>query len=172
MTTSSSSGGGGGGGSDSGAKPPLVLPSKPSNVGYVLPSKPSNIIKETVKNTTQMAVNTMRIPMRQHFKSRFPAMNVRRLSEVVATDMFFSSVKALGGEKCAQLYVGKKSYLTRFYPMTHEEQMSDAFLDFIREIGAPTALMCDNAKAQTTQKYCIADMQTELMHPNQNVIAE
>ena len=59
--------------------------------------KPVDVIENTIKATTQMAENHVRLPMRMHFKSRSPALNVRRLNEVFATDTFFSSEKALGG---------------------------------------------------------------------------
>jgi hypothetical protein len=36
-----------------------------------------------------------RLPLREQFKSRFPAANVRRLNETVATDTFFFDIAAL-----------------------------------------------------------------------------
>ena len=57
--------------------------------------KSDDVIKNTLKATTQLAQNYERLPMRMHFKSRFPALNVRRLREIFATDTFFSSEKAL-----------------------------------------------------------------------------
>jgi hypothetical protein len=59
--------------------------------------KSRDVIENTLKVTTQMADNHVRLLMRMHFKSRNPALNVRRLYEVFATDIFFSSEKALGG---------------------------------------------------------------------------
>lgn len=73
--------------------------------------------------------------MRMHFKSRFPALNVRRLRETFATDTFFSSDKALGGYTCAQLYVGKTSTFTKIYGMKTPGQMSETLQDFIRQWG-------------------------------------
>ena len=137
--------------------------------------KPLDVVKKTYLNTTQYATSHVRMPMRDHFKSRFPALNVRRIDEPVATDTFFSSVKALDGETCAQLYCGKYSFHTKVYGMKTESQMPDTLGDYIREIGAPYALISDNAKSETSEavkaylrKYCIKDMQTEPMHPNQN----
>ena len=71
--------------------------------------KPIDTIITTFQNTTQFATNHIRLPMREHFKTRFPSLNVRRIHEVVATDTFFASTTALGGETCAQLYTGKTS---------------------------------------------------------------
>ena len=136
--------------------------------------KPLDVVKNTYDHTTQYATSHLRLPMREHYKSRFPALNVRRIQEIVATDTFFASTKALGGETCAQLYVGKSSYYTHIFGMKSENQMADTLGDFICEVGAPYALLSDNAKSETSKtvkdylrKYCIKDMQTEPQHPNQ-----
>ena len=68
-------------------------------------------VKQTFQHTTQLAVNVLRLPLRRHFKSRFPYLNRNRLAETFSTDTLFSSVTALGGETCAQVFVGKKSLL-------------------------------------------------------------
>ena len=107
--------------------------------------------------------------------SRFPALNVKRLLEVYATDTFFSSENALGGYTCAQIYVGKKSYLTEVFGMQKESSMAETLNDFIRKWGAPSRLLSDNAKTEigkavkeVLRKYNIKDLQTEPHHPNQN----
>ena len=46
--------------------------------------------------------------MRKHFKSRFPAFNIPRRSEEVATDTIFSDTPAIdSGVTMAQTFVGK-----------------------------------------------------------------
>ena len=55
---------------------------------------PVERIKRTLENTTQYAHADQRIPMRQHYKTRFPAANVPRWNETVATDTFFSDIPA------------------------------------------------------------------------------
>ena len=82
--------------------------------------KPLTVIENTLKATTQLAENHVRLPMRMHFKSRSPALNVNRLREVFATDTFFSSEKALDGFTMAQLYVRKTSTFTAIYGMKSE----------------------------------------------------
>ena len=59
--------------------------------------KPLDVVKHTIAATTQYAKNVLRLPMRQHFKSRFPSLNVRRLREPYATDTFFSSERSIDG---------------------------------------------------------------------------
>ncbi len=105
-------------------------------------------VKETFENTTQWFCASVRLPFCHHFKSRFPAANVPRLHETVVTDTFFLDVHAHGGATMVQVYCGKDYQLTRGYPMTSEHDMYHTLEDFIRQEGAPDALLSDNAKAQ------------------------
>ncbi len=137
--------------------------------------KPIDLCKKTMDATTQYARGHVELPMRDHYRSRYPALNCKRLNEIFATDTFFSSEKALGGFTCAQIFVGKSSYLTEVFGMQKESSMSDTLNDFIRKWGAPYALLSDNAKSELSnavkeilRKYNIKDLQTEPHHPNQN----
>jgi hypothetical protein len=112
-------------------------------------------IQKTFDNTTQFARLDTRLPLRKHFKSRFPAANISRLNEVVATDTFFYDIPALddgimghGGTTMVQLFCGCSSLLTAVFPMKSESDMAGTLEDFIRHHGAPKALFSDNAKAQ------------------------
>ena len=112
--------------------------------------KPVEVIKHTMAAATQYAKNVMRLPMRRHFKSRFPALRVRRLDEVYATDTYYSSVKAHDGSTCVQIYCGRKSMFTDIFGMKTESQMPGTLMDFIRKWGAMNGLFSYNAKAQTS----------------------
>ena len=111
-------------------------------------------IEETIRHTTQWFRAEQRNTLRKHFKTRFPAANVPRLNEKVASDTFFADTPALddgirghGGATMAQLYVGKTSHLTEAFPMSSQEQVPQTILDFINQHGAPDVLLSDNAKA-------------------------
>jgi hypothetical protein len=122
------------------------------------------------------------LPLRKHFKSRFPAANVSRLNEIVATDTFFSDTPAAddgifnhGGATMAQLFVGKSSQITSVFPMKRESQFAHTFEDFICTHGAPDALLSNNDHAQIDKQalqilrmYAIDDMQCEPHHQHQN----
>ena len=95
-------------------------------------------MEKTLAATTQYVTNSLRLPMRQHFKARNRALFVKRLRETFATDTFFLSEPAIDGETCAQIYVGKKSYLTEIFGMTSESQMYETLQDFIRKWEHPT----------------------------------
>ena len=143
---------------------------------------PQERIRNTIDHTTQYARLDTRLPLRKHFKSRFPAANISRLNETVATDTFFFDIPALddgikghGGTTMLQLFCGCDSQLTAVYPMKTESDMSGSLEDFIREHGAPNALFSDNAKAQIgravqeiLRMYAIKDFQCEPHHQHQN----
>ena len=122
------------------------------NFGFV----PAQRVKDTLFHTTQFYRASTHLPFRVHFKSRFPANNVRRLNEDIAMDTMFSDTPALddgvmghGGVTMCQLYTGIKSDLTAAYPMSSESQIGSTVQDFIREWGAPIRLRSDQAKAAT-----------------------
>ena len=139
-------------------------------------------IQRTFEVTNQFARADRRLPMRKHFKTRFPAANVSRLEDVVATDTFFSDTPAHddgilghGGATMVQLYTGVKTQFTKAYPMGSETEMPGTFEDFIREVGAPTSLFSDNAKVQIgsavrniLRMYAISNFQCEPHHQHQN----
>jgi hypothetical protein len=137
---------------------------------------PIDTIAKTIESTTQLAKSVpLRLPMRRHFRSRFPQLNRPRLAETVATDTYFSSVPAYGGYTCAQLFVGTKSLFVKAYGMQRESQGPQALEDFIRDIGAPHDIRSDNAKMQTgvewskiCRQYNIAQQTTEPHHLWQN----
>ena len=143
---------------------------------------PVERVKRTLENTTQFARADNRIPMRQHYKSRFPACNVPRWNETVATDTFFSDIpahddgiKSHGGTTMVQLYTGVDSLLTDVFPMKLASDMVGTFEDLIRKRGAPNQLASDNAKEQTCKAvdevlrmYSIGDFQSEPHQQHQN----
>ena len=143
---------------------------------------PVGRIQHTIANTSQFARMDTRLPLRKHFKSRFPAANISRLNDTVATDTFFSDVPAHddgimghGGTTMLQLYCGCKSLLTAGYSMKTGDEMASTFENFIRQHGAPNALFSDNAKAQIgravheiLRMYAIKDFQCEPHHQHQN----
>ena len=137
--------------------------------------KPTKVLKDTFAATTQWAVNVLRLPMRQHFKSRFPALRVRRLDEDYSTDTYFANRPAHDGSMCAQLYVGKQSNFTKIYGMKTESSFPTTFLDFIRRYGAMKGLRSDNAKTQIQEairdiqrNYRIDDWQSAPYQQHQN----
>ena len=122
-----------------------------------------------------MATESSKWPLQKHFKARYPQLNHPRLGETFCTDTFFSSTKGIGGETCAQLFVGKSSLFTKVYGMSTESQGDKALKDFISEVGAPYHIHSDNAQMERSKawkdilrKYNISSSTTEPHHPWQN----
>ena len=141
------------------------------NFGWV----PTDRIKATLDKTTQYYRATVHYPFRKHFKSRFPAANVRRLNEWFSTDTIFSDTPAHddgipghGGCCMLQLYGGIDSHFLAGYPLASESHMSETLEDFLRDHGAMFGLKSDNAKAEIgsavqsiLRLYAIKDAQSE-----------
>jgi hypothetical protein len=117
-------------------------------------------IHHTIANTSQFARMDTRLPLRKQFKSRFPAANISRLNDTVATDTFFSEIAAHddgimghGDTTMLQLYCGCKSLLTSGYAMTTGDDIASTFENFIGHHGDPNVLFSDNAKPLPCCKY-------------------
>ena len=133
-------------------------------------------IEKTFHKTTQWAVASTRYPMRTHFKSRFPAFNITRRSEEVATDTIFSDTPAIdSGVTMAQIFVGKRTLVTDVYPLKSQKQFVNTLEDNIRFRGAMSKLISDYAKVEISNKvkgilrmYHSSSWNSEPYHQNQN----
>ena len=84
---------------------------------------PVDVIKKTFDTTTRWARSTDNWAFRKHFKSRFPALNVHRRHEPVATDTVYSDTPAIdNGAKSAQFFVGTKSLVCDLYGMKSDKE--------------------------------------------------
>ena len=114
--------------------------------------------------------------MRKHFKSRFPAFNIPRRSEEVATDTIFSDTPAIdSGVTMAQSFVGKRTLVTDVYPLKSQKQFVNTLEDNIRFRGAMTKLISNYAKVEISNKvkdilrmYHSSSWNSEPYHQNQN----
>ena len=145
---------------------------------------PNERIKATLDATTQYYRATVHHPFRKHFRSRFPAANVRRLPEWFSTDTIFSETPAHddgipghGGCMMLQLFGGVDSKFLAGYPLRSETDIPVVYQDFLRDVGAPLGLKSDNAKAEIYGKvldlnrlYCVKDKQSEAYYEHQNSV--
>ena len=98
---------------------------------------PLDVIKKTFKATTQYARNVYRIPFKKHYKSHFPALNVHRRSEAVATDTISSDTAAVYcGHMYAQIFVGKELLVTDVYGVKTDGEFFSTLEENIRFRGA------------------------------------
>ena len=114
--------------------------------------------------------------MQKHFKSRFPAFNIPRQSEEVATDTIFSDTPAIdSGVTMAQNFVGRRTLVTDVYPLKSQKQFVNTLEDNIRLRGAITKLISEYAKVEISNKvkdihrmYHSSSWYSEPYHQNQN----
>lgn len=139
---------------------------------------PLEKIRQTFRRTTQNAVSVVAgRNIIQSIKSPFPAHNVYRRSEPVATDTIFAQVAAIdtNGQTMAQIFVGRKSLVVDVYGMGTEAEFVNTLEDQIRKRGAMDKLISDSAKVEISARVkdilralCIDDWQSEPEYQHQN----
>jgi hypothetical protein len=86
--------------------------------------------------TTQFTRGRVSDSLKQHWQSCFPACNVKRRNEPVATDTMFSDTPAVdSGFTPAQLFVGRHSLVADAYGLKTDEEFVNTLEDNIRERG-------------------------------------
>jgi hypothetical protein len=113
-----------------------------------------NYCKNTFDNTTQLACSLhLYGSMRKHCKSRFPAFNVSRRNEPVATDTIYSDTPAIDdGSKCTQIFVGRESLVTDIYGMKSDKEFVNTLKDSTRIRGAISKLISDRLQQRSVIK--------------------
>jgi hypothetical protein len=122
--------------------------------------------------TTQYARGRVSDTLRQHWKSRFPACNVRRRNEAVVTDTIFSDTPAVdSGVKAAQLFIGRSLLVAEVYAVETDKEFVNTLEDDIRKQGAMDKLISNCARAETSncmkdnlRALVISDWQSEPYH--------
>ena len=113
----------------------------------------TDVIKRTFKITMQYAHIPMSTVLKKHYKSPFPALNVHRRNEPVATDMVYSDTPAINdGSTSAQIFVGTEYLLTDVYGMKSNKQFINTLEDNIHDWGAPTKLISDCAQIEISNR--------------------
>ena len=151
--------------------PPDALALQP----YLLWQTPE-VISHTLAATTQWGRHIPHETYKKAYKSVFPAANVRRRNEAVATDTFFSDTAAIdNGATCAQFYVGLDSLYTSVFGMKSEKEFPATLQDTIRKHGAMDKLISDRAQVEISNKVLdilrnlfIADWQSKPYNQHQN----
>ena len=159
------------------------LESKPTKINYekyrpYFLHVPVEKIRRTFQNTTQYATNVMSgHRIQQTINSPFPAHNVWRRNEPVATDTVFADTPAIGtnGQKMAQIFVGRKSLAIDVYGIGNTNEFVNTLEDVIRKRGAMDLLISDSARVETSRRVqdilralCIKDWQSEPNYQHQN----
>ena len=137
---------------------------------------PDDIIKKTLEMTTQFYRMPASTHLKKAFKSPFPACNVHRRNEPVATDTVYSDTPAIDdGAQSAQFFVGCESLVCDVYGMKTDKQFVNTLQDNIRRRGAMNKLISDRAQVEISKKVqdilrnlIISDWQSEPHQQQQN----
>ena len=87
--------------------------------------------------------------MKKTFCLPFPALNVQRRHEAIATDTVYSNVPAIdNGATAAQIFVGRNSLVTNAYPVKTDKQFVNTLENNIHKHGAMDKLLSNGAKAK------------------------
>ena len=86
-------------------------------------------------------------------KAPFPALNVRRRNECVATDTIFADTPAIfSGVTAAQIFVGVSTGFVDAFPLANDDQFVSTLMDAIRKSGAMDVLISDRAQMEISNK--------------------
>ena len=143
-------------------------PPDPEHLCPYLCWQPRDVVQHTIENTTQWGCHVPHDTYWKSYKSQFPANNVRRRNEPVATDTFYSDTPAVDdGSVCAKLYTGLDSLYASVYGMKSTKEFVHTLCDTIRRHGAMDKLISDRAEVETSNKvldilctYFIGDWQS------------
>src|SRR5687768_14794183 len=128
-----------------------VMPSKIDYESYrpKLAWLPADVAKKTFEKTTQFYRMPMGTNLKKRYKSPFPACNVHRCDEPVATDTVYSDTPAIdSGITAAQFFAGKESMVCDVYPLKSDRQFVNVLQDNIRKRGTMSKLISDRAQVE------------------------
>ena len=138
----------------------------------------ADVIKRTFLATTQYARTAMGgLHLKKTYRSPFPALNVHRRHEPVATDTVYADEPAIdNGCMAAQIFIGRNSMVADAYPLKTEKQFVNTLEDNIRKRGAMDKLISDRAQVEISNRvqdilraYHIDDWQSEPHYQHQNM---
>ncbi len=87
--------------------------------------------------------------LKKQYKSPFPALNVHRRDEPIATNTIYSDIPAVdSGATIAQVFVGVEFLVTDVYAIKTDQQFINTLKDQIWTWGVPTKLISDWAQVE------------------------
>jgi hypothetical protein len=94
---------------------------------------PADTIKRTFAVTTQFTRGRVSDTLKQHWRSRFPACNVKRRSEPIVTDTVFIDTPAVdSGVTAAKIFVERESLVAYVYGLRTDKEFVNTLEDNIR----------------------------------------
>jgi hypothetical protein len=108
---------------------------------------------KTLDITSQNCDRKQATDLNRNYATNDKMLRYKRIKEFFFMDTFYATRKAgtsSRGNQCCQLFVTDNGFIY-VVPMERESDVLKAVKQFAKEIGAPDALICDAAKAQTSR---------------------
>ena len=139
-------------------------------------NQPTRVVRHTLDSTTQYVPSMpSQREIRDTQRNQYPANNVNRRHEGVATDTIYCDVTAWGGHTAAQIFAGKQSKYISVAGCSTDADFARTLNDEIRKRGAMDTLISDRAQAEVSERvkdilrtFVIKDWQSEPHHQQQN----
>ena len=106
----------------------------------------------TIRRTSQRYDRKLNPTMKRNIRTNDKALRYNRIDNFMYMDTMFSTKdggKSLRGNTCAQIFATDKGYIA-CYPMTSKAEVKKAIRLFCKEVGVPSAFICDQSGEQTS----------------------
>jgi hypothetical protein len=99
--------------------------------------------KNSLKVTTQRGIRSIPNPAIHRFKAQMAHLHYPRLRGMCCADIMEPKIKSIGSHQYAHVIGNGRGY-TKAYPMERKNESIYALDDFIKKVGIPEVLLCDN----------------------------
>ena len=131
--------------------------------------------KTSLKVTTQKGVRSIPNPATRRFKTQMTHLRYPRLKGMFYADIMEPKIKSVDSQQYAHI-IGNGRGFSKAYPMERKNESIYALDDFVKKVGIPETLLCDNDSTmegwgewkKRIRKYSIDPKYTEPYSPFQN----
>ena len=131
--------------------------------------------RKSLHVTTQRGVRSIPNPAMRRFKTQMAHLRYPRLKGMYYADIMEPKIKSIDSQKYAHV-IGNGRGFTKVYPMERKNESIYALDDFVKKVGIPEVLLCDNDSTmegwnewkRRIRKYSIEPKYTEPYSPFQN----
>ncbi|KAI2507886.1 hypothetical protein MHU86_6544 [Fragilaria crotonensis] len=131
--------------------------------------------KNSLKVTTQQGIRSIPNPATRRFKTQMAHLRYPRLRGMFYADIMEPKIKSIDSQRYAHIIGNGRGY-TKAYPMERKNESIYALDDFVKKVGIPEVLLCDNDATmegwgewkKRIRKYSIDPKYTEPYSPFQN----
>lgn len=133
---------------------PRKLSTPDSEIARIFQCSPA-IAQKTRLVTTQKGIRNVTDHLTRRYRTKQAALRYDQLGGRHGrfySDTFFSSIRSTRGNTMGQLFVNDIGFY-HFVPMKSKSEAGNALLEFIQDIGVPSALHTDDAKESTSGRW-------------------